>query len=203
MTNGTSLPPQPLTITTLTPRLSSGDRTTIDTTSIPTSWLTNLGGVDAIALELDVTSVAVIRNASELGPAAHFLLDGRNWGSAEVFYPGSNVDSQARFNEFSSNYAVGGSFEEEVRDFCSYMAYGEAVLIEESPPRRTSAAAVSASRLASGVIMAGAPTSAFLAANADGSPMMLIVGAAITVILATAGAGITLISHWLAKRGDF
>jgi hypothetical protein len=53
------------------------------------------------------------------------------------------------------------------------------------------------------VIMAGAPTSALLAANTSGSPMVLIVGAAITVVLATAGSGITLASHWLAKKGNF
>lgn len=91
--------------------------------------------------------------------------------------------------------------------FAALAAFGESALVEESPARRTSPAAVQATAIAHRIMIGGTigtsatATGAVLATNGS-QPLLVIVGAATTLFMASAGAGVTLGVHWLGKKLD-
>jgi hypothetical protein len=190
---------QPLTTTLLIPEAaSSGLSLSVDITSFPTSLLETAGqGLDALAHDFWIVPLATVPTLNGLGPAVYSLLvPGLHLGTPDQF---SYLSGQPSFNALLNAWASGGSFPVALQDFAEYVAFGDTAIVEDSPPRRTSPAAVAASRLMSGVILAGAPTSAVVA-HMDGSPVMIVIGASVTIVLATTGAGLTLVTHWLARK---
>jgi hypothetical protein len=175
-------------------------RTTLDITAIPTVFLKNAPfGIEEVAKrDFELKLIARVETPATLAPAIFSLIQPGLYGQdlREIDHYGG----QPYFSGLVAGWSSGGSFPIELQDFAEYVAYGETVIVEESPPRRTSPAAVAATKLASAVIVPGAPSTAAVLAHSGASPCILIVGTGITLLLATGAAGLVIASHWLGKR---
>ena len=178
----------------------------IDVTSVPTKWF---GGSAALYQDLEVSLLA------EVGPEslAH-ATSAVCWGGtdtdaqsvAELFRLSRSGDLPGTGSDESAETTAGKRLE--VARRASYVVYGETAVIEESPARRTSPAAVEASKLAGRILIGGtagvgvgAGASA-LVHSAEHGPMVIVIGASVTLILAVAGGGTTMLWHWLGKKLD-
>lgn len=95
----------------------------------------------------------------------------------------------------------------DLRRLAHYWVSGETALVEESPPRRTSPAAVEASKLASHIMVAGMGSTGVGAgvsvlATGEHGPVIVVIGALTTLFMSVGGAAITLLTHKAALLLD-
>lgn len=92
--------------------------------------------------------------------------------------------------------------DDNIKLISEYITFGETVLVEESPPRRTSPAAIAATKVASRMLTAGGGGTSITAVlvHGDVSFYIIVAGSAVTLVMSTASAGLVLATHWLGKR---
>jgi hypothetical protein len=195
-----------ITTTTVGPfgSVEDGPRGYVSTTVIPGHLLNTADYFSAVEVAEEVFDLKVLDeiDTSQLGPAIYTLFAHREDDELTA-----DVDL-FQFNEAVRQTLVDVRDEwqpvagDAVKQFAELIAYSETVVIEESPARRTSPAAVAATRLATRIMTAGGTgtgASAVLA-HENGSLFIILVGSGATLVMSFAGASIVLASHWLAKR---
>ena len=190
----------------------------LDITSIPSHFFENEdqdGVLDELSLRPSATSVNLPSGLSKL--IALLLILGENSidiGSAETVRAAA-IDFRAgrRFEESNLPQIVGTVDEHPwtlaqaatAVEFAEYCAFAEVAIVEQSPAKRASPAAIQASQLLSRLMTFGgggtlSGAGATLVLHPDHGPMIVIVGAATTLVIGAAGSGLTLMTHWIGKK---
>jgi hypothetical protein len=164
--------------------------------------------LDRLMRENELLVVSSLLSPVEMPAAIATLLPLYLIDDDEVATTGIIRDSYRQFlNVSASSVMLDGSPEASLLRFATIAAFGESALVEESPARRTSPAAVQATAIAHRIMVHGSVGTSATAAGAmlatDGTrPLVVIVGATTTLFMASAGAGLTLAVHWLGKKLD-
>jgi hypothetical protein len=173
----------------------------IDITTIPNSWM----GPDydhpaEIAEgEFGLQPLLVVEPRTGLAESIAALLSEYDNGEEDLYNFREEVRDKVRR---LTNEGPESPQQERTLRFAEYVALAETVLVEESPARRTSPAAVAASRLATAVLTTGgaSTTATAVLAHQGTSLFIVLMGSGVTLLIAVAGAGLILATHWAAKR---
>lgn len=191
----------------------------LDTAALPHAHLANIGSpqlsaVDRVRENLGLHVLAELSSPGDL-PAALVATLGLTLsvgpedesrlevyaGASQELVESSAIDLYDELRRAWPTIRSSGMIPPEAMSFAEYAAFAEVVPVEESPARRTSAAAQAAATLSARIMTTGASATLCSAGlNGDHMVATVIVGSGATIVLSSAGAAVTLMSHWIGKR---
>jgi|tagenome__1003787_1003787.scaffolds.fasta_scaffold20862851_2 hypothetical protein len=175
----------------------------IDITTVPASFLepSQHSAIEVAENDLGVDVLAVANSPLELAALLGALLLTGPSVEGEVLQ--LREEATDVFTSTQADWAQPSSADDDpVRNFAEYVMYGDTVLIEQSPARRTSPAALAATTLATRVMTGGVGGTGAIAAltHSDNALQIVVMGTSASLILSVAGSGLVLATHWVAQK---
>ena len=172
-------------------------------TAIPSSWITHDDAEQLAEQEFGLQVLKEIKMVAHLAPGVATLIGYEEERTEEDMDDPYEFREQIRMElhdlvQIWEDLPSG----DKIKLFSEYIIFGETALIEQSPPRRTSPAAVAATKISSRILTTGGAGTSITAvlAHSNTSPFIVIAGAGVTLLMSTAGAGLVLATHWLSKK---
>jgi hypothetical protein len=189
----------------------------LDTASLPHAYLGNIGPAELSVAErvrenLGLHVLAELASPADFPAAVASMIDVRGLSENDSGVTGvrslpgySDDDVVERYDELRGSWPTVRSRPDllppELVSFAEYVAFAEVILVEESPPRRTSPAGQAAAALAARIMTTGSGATLCSASfNGEHFVATVIVGSGATIVMASAGSAITLMSYWVGRK---